>query len=372
MTLTGDAAHEAWLTVFIFLSCTMTCGRPFSDNLYQVLVYMGTQHSLQEVIDITAVSQSTLYALYAEYKKNGHVLRTKSAIEVRGRKRIMSTEDAQVHSSCVIVSIVSDCLGVTVSDSTMWQTLHRKGFTMKQVCVWLLWAEVNADIRSWFSWLNLLLSVMKHTVQPSGLNLGDIVHPKTLSLLTKAHLIDIRKFGSGHGHWVDGKLKEKHFLCKGKGVYQFILLPYQPYGLQVFHASGVVYARNGVHKNYWRLLHHAVFLFIYECLLDRMDLDMEPGAHIIMDNTCIHHHKSITELIKGRGYKILYLPPYSPDFNPIEHAFSSIKAYVHRAGVLGHDSEDIDNTYAYIHLLEVGYSVTAESTQGWFHHCGYI
>lgn len=114
------------------------------------------------------------------------------------------------------------------------------------------------------------------------------------------------------------------------------------------------------------------FYSFIECLLDRMDLDMEPGAHIVMDNARIHHHESITELIKGRGYKILYLPPYSPDFNPIELAFSSIKAYVRRAGVLGHDSEDINDTYAYIHLLEAAYSVTAESAQGWFHHCGYI
>ncbi|KAF9041873.1 hypothetical protein BDP27DRAFT_1244451, partial [Rhodocollybia butyracea] len=56
----------------------------------------------------------------------------------------------------------------------------------------------------------------------------------------------------------------------------------------------------------------------------------------------------------------------------LQLAFSAVKAYLHRAGVLGRDSEDNDATYAYIHLLEAAYSVTAESAQGWFHHCGYI
>ncbi|THU81648.1 hypothetical protein K435DRAFT_565578, partial [Dendrothele bispora CBS 962.96] len=68
----------------------------------------------------------------------------------------------------------------------------------------------------------------------------------------------------------------------------------------------------------------------------------------------------------------LYLPPYSPDFNPIELAFSAIKAYVRRAGVLGRDEHGNDDCYVYIHLLEAAYSVTSASAMGWFHHCGYL
>lgn len=71
---------------------------------------------------------------------------------------------------------------------------------------------------------------------------------------------------------------------------------------------------------------------------------------------------------------MLYLPPYSPDYNPIELAFSSIKAYVRRAGVLGRDDLDDpeDDTYVYIHLLEAAYSVSESSSTGWFHHCRYL
>lgn len=114
------------------------------------------------------------------------------------------------------------------------------------------------------------------------------------------------------------------------------------------------------------------FLSFLEGLLDRMDMDMDPGAYIIMDNARIHHNESIRDLIEGRGYYIMYLPPYSPDFNPIELAFSSIKAYVCRAGVLGRDNEDNNDNYAYIHLTQAAFSVSAESSEAWFHHCQYI
>jgi hypothetical protein len=57
----------------------------------------------------------------------------------------------------------------------------------------------------------------------------------------------------------------------------------------------------------------------------------------------------------------MYLPAYSPDFNPIELAFSAIKAFVRRMGVIGRpDLEaDDDDTYVYVHLLEAAFSVSA-------------
>jgi transposase len=70
----------------------------------------------------------------------------------------------------------------------------------------------------------------------------------------------------------------------------------------------------------------------------------------------------------------MYLPPYSPDYNPIELAFSKIKAYVRRDGTLGRDplDADIDDTYIYQHLLEAAFCITADDALGWFHHCGYL
>jgi len=51
---------------------------------------------------------------------------------------------------------------------------------------------------------------------------------------------------------------------------------------------------------------------------------------IVMDNTKIHYDEKLVESIEQMGCKILYLPPYSPDYNPIETAFSGIKLWLKR------------------------------------------
>ncbi len=50
-----------------------------------------------------------------------------------------------------------------------------------------------------------------------------------------------------------------------------------------------------------------------------------------MDNLSAHKGGRVREIVEGRGCGLLYLPPYSPDFNPIEQAFSKVKALMRRA-----------------------------------------
>ena len=54
---------------------------------------------------------------------------------------------------------------------------------------------------------------------------------------------------------------------------------------------------------------------------------------IIMDNAAFHKHPTTRELIENAGHKLLYLPPYSPDLNPIEHRWAAIKALRRRTGL---------------------------------------
>lgn len=69
----------------------------------------------------------------------------------------------------------------------------------------------------------------------------------------------------------------------------------------------------------------------------------------------------------------MFLPPYSPDFNPIEQAFSAIKAHLRRhhhellAAMSGEDDVEV-----YKMLFEAVYSVTASDAAGWFRHSNYI
>ena len=64
--------------------------------------------------------------------------------------------------------------------------------------------------------------------------------------------------------------------------------------------------------------------WVEKCLLP----ELKPGNVIIMDNYIIHKSKKIQDLIESAGCKILFLPPYSPDLNPIENYWAVIKSRI--------------------------------------------
>lgn len=84
-----------------------------------------------------------------------------------------------------------------------------------------------------------------------------------------------------------------------------------------------------------------------------------------MDNLAAHKGKKIEDLIQARGCRLLFLPGYSPDFSPIEEAFSKVKAHLRRAEARTREAlqEAIGQA-----LL----TVTTQDVQGWFCHCGYL
>ncbi len=59
---------------------------------------------------------------------------------------------------------------------------------------------------------------------------------------------------------------------------------------------------------------------------------LKPGDTVIMDNLSSHKSTAVAESIESTGAKLLFLPPYSPDFNPIEKMWSKVKASLRRAG----------------------------------------
>lgn len=59
---------------------------------------------------------------------------------------------------------------------------------------------------------------------------------------------------------------------------------------------------------------------------------LEPGSVLVLDNASIHKGGNIEAIVKKAGCRLLYLPPYSPDFNPIELAWAFLKRLIRRAG----------------------------------------
>lgn len=70
--------------------------------------------------------------------------------------------------------------------------------------------------------------------------------------------------------------------------------------------------------------------------------ELQPGDIVIMDNLSSHKGRNIRDMIEAVGATLVYLPPYSPDFNPIENAFAKLKALLRKAaertieGLWGH------------------------------------
>jgi transposase len=89
-----------------------------------------------------------------------------------------------------------------------------------------------------------------------------------------------------------------------------------------------------------------------------------PGQVVIMDNLTAHKGERIIEMIEGRDCQLLYLPPYSPDLNPIEEAFSKIEVILRRA--------EARTREALVGALGVAISaVSVQDARGFFEHCGY-
>ena len=80
---------------------------------------------------------------------------------------------------------------------------------------------------------------------------------------------------------------------------------------------------------------------IYATYLEKVLIPtLEPGQILIIDNASFHKSKKITALIEQAKCKILFLPPYSPDFNPIEHFWSAVKKKIRTLLALTNDLYD--------------------------------
>jgi transposase len=91
---------------------------------------------------------------------------------------------------------------------------------------------------------------------------------------------------------------------------------------------------------------------------------LRPGQVVVMDNLSAHKGEEVRELIEARGCELLFLPPYSPDLNPIEEAFSKIKGLLRKAEACTRE--------ALIEAIgEAISAVTAWDVRGFFEHCGY-
>lgn len=104
-----------------------------------------------------------------------------------------------------------------------------------------------------------------------------------------------------------------------------------------------------------------VFLWFVETVLVPQ---LWPGAVVVMDNLPAHKVEGVREVITAVGARLIYLSPYSPDFNPIENLWSKLKTFLRSVEA---------RTYETLHdAIRDGLSlVNSEDIRNWFAHCCY-
>ena len=91
---------------------------------------------------------------------------------------------------------------------------------------------------------------------------------------------------------------------------------------------------------------------------------LKPGRIVVMDNLSVHKSKRVQRLVEGAGCELLFLPPYSPDMNPIEEAFSKVKGILRKAKARTREAL----VEATGHALE---AITPQDIRGFYADCGY-
>ena len=91
---------------------------------------------------------------------------------------------------------------------------------------------------------------------------------------------------------------------------------------------------------------------------------LSPGRVVVMDNLSAHKGGRVREIIEGCGCELIYLPPYSPDYNPIEEAFAKLKGLLRKSGARSREAL-VEAMGAALDAITVG------DARGYFGHCGY-
>ena len=91
---------------------------------------------------------------------------------------------------------------------------------------------------------------------------------------------------------------------------------------------------------------------------------LQPGEIVIMDNLSSHKLPEVRQMIEGAGAELWYLPPYSPDLNPIEKMWSKVKEHLRAAKP--RVTEEVEHA-----VRKALQRITPDDAQGWFNSCGY-
>ncbi|QLI72687.1 uncharacterized protein G6M90_00g090430 [Metarhizium brunneum] len=133
--------------------------------------------------------------------------------------------------------------------------------------------------------------------------------------------------------------------------------------LPAYTQDGILHA-----KIYRGSTDSAVFKEFIEELLPLLGKLPAPKSVVVMDNASFHHSKRIRRMCAAAGVRILFLPPYSPDLNPIEEYFAELKRFIKKQWFKENDHTQPFDTFLRWCVYQVG--ERRESADGHFRHSG--
>ncbi len=122
-------------------------------------------------------------------------------------------------------------------------------------------------------------------------------------------------------------------------------------------------APDGLHEPW--LIEGAIETESFVCsIAEQLAPTLRPGQIVVLDNLSVHKAERVRQAIEARHCQLLFLPPYSPDFTPIEQAFSKIKAILRGLGARTKEALQEAVRLA----IE---AITRHDAAAWFAHAGY-
>ncbi|HEV7216186.1 MAG TPA: IS630 family transposase [Chloroflexota bacterium] len=96
---------------------------------------------------------------------------------------------------------------------------------------------------------------------------------------------------------------------------------------------------------------------------------LRPGQVVVLDNLSVHKDPRVRAAVEAAGCRLVFLPPYSPDFSPIELAYAKVKAALRKAGARAQDALDAAAPQGVCDQALA--TITPQDAAAFFRHCGY-
>ena len=317
---------------------------PYSPDIGWRVVWqrLGMEMQFRDIANRLQIATSTAHRIFKRFEETGDVTASKQSRRLHARKLDEHHElliiAMVMENPCVylreVCQRIEEATHVRVSGSTICRILRKNGYTRKKV-------QQVARQRS----VEYRAAFMAQVLQYEP---GYFVWVDETGSDAKNH---IRKFG----YALCGQPPIYHrFLARGKRIS----------AIAAISCEGLV----GVELTTGSVNAEKFLEFVQGTLIPEMEPfdGSKKKSIVVLDNCSIHHARLVKDALEDAGILVIYLPPYSPDLNPIEEAFSYIKYYLK-----DHD-EVLQVVTQPTAIIQAAFnSITVQQCKGWIKDSGY-